>query len=1105
MARKFNIGRQGEQLLNDEWHKLFMSLKLLNYDRYRGISDPQPERQTDIPERALRINSGKNMDLLETYYPDTEDEWRPLFQGYFHPASAIITPGDDFPAYQLGIDPQTGAIKYWEPDTRSWIVARANDYHGDVSVYNGLNFQLISDLTKAVSYEGEELDYCPVPYIKYGRLFSLQEDEGAGKERRGRYLMSESQGNEQEGYHGYYAINECAIIPGSEDTGLSWVHVNASKVSKMEKRLIKIKKDENSPDYGFIRISSSQTEFYGFVAGNRQGTLLLKDQDFTDVVGGIELKMPTDYDYIYSITYTFDDYPSNEGYVIAGRDIVGENNQVYVGQSECPIALFMDGLALEQTDEIGNEIYLHDEREGVITFTDDEDADIIRNMQMTTLAIPKRTEEFIIAYNGSGCKIDEDNKTVTLTLDKANNISNYKHPMVFCSGLGLQETEIFEDVIINGNEITIKEFLLPYMEHDNTHEPVKGFVADICDSYMSKGRLDQGFIYDKNISEGSNYIIFANGLLMTPTNGDIIVNDGQIQIIGANEEDFGEIDYVLFEVDDHDDNKLGIIFDDTVSYHSIRIDDHGAPDIYNDCNSAIVYIGNGIIIDQAAIERPINSIEGFYKNGQIIKAMDEYGNGQYYIYDYADEEPRQLNRANTEDRLEIETIENFIGYYSTTGSIHLLGDDDAWNNCKVNYYAYSYANMIDEPMIAERKGDLIIPPTVVKGEKATYAGRTSRMHVWNHKCNSLSTYINGLILDNIEVDTDGDGVIRDFELTYPKFYVPTDTDYYGDNVDILEILKSLYNKYNEVPVMDLKESRFNIDKNYIDDKNTIPISKYFASHQLFLDALELAKYIYNDMQKESVSCVIEKIERDEFIAAYRDYIDLDVAKNKDHTQIFGSFNDTIEADWMLAPATVNVYLNGVLLNPLDYCKFNNNKIMFNVDVCGIQQLPSLERIESALPDHLSEKDKNYMLNAYKNNPKNVLRVIEDSIYYVPTDARDTILVEKRSDTSIKTVTYDILAISYNTHEFSQDYYDIPESLVNTGDYIKIYINGVRYEGDYKLTNTGGVKGIRLTQLDLILDPLYQHFLRYPGDLEAYKAEHEKDYERVIDKITFEWR
>ena len=1114
MARKFNVGRQGEQLLNEEWHALFMSLKYLNYDRYRSISEPRPERQTDIPERALRILSDKDIDFLETYYPNLgKGEWKPLFEGYYHPATATTNIGERPPApYQLGIDMEDGCIKYWDVTLNQWITAKAVPDYYAVDTYNGLNFQFISELSKATKPDGTPLDYYPVPYVKYGRLFSKQEDKGSGIvkedgtieyiERYGRYLNAES----NSGY-GYAAVNECAIITDEEN--LSWVHVNASKVTSIEKRILKIQKDKNKPNYGYIRISSAQTEFYGFIAGNRQGTLLLRDKDFIDVIGGIELMMPTDYDYIYCMTYTFDDFPSNEGYVLMNSDTVGENNQVYVGQSECPIALFMDGLALEQTDEIGNEIYLHDEKEGVITFTDDEDADIIRNMQMTTVAFPKRTPEFTLSWNAANVEIDEAKEQVSVVIN-GNNINDYEHPMVFCSGLGLQETEIFEDVIIDGNKITIKGLIMP------NDEPIKGFVADIKDSYMSKGQLDLGRIYDSNIKEGTEYIVFINGLLMTPTNGDMIVSNGMIEIINAATPDFGVMDYVLLEIEDDNDNKLGIVFDDTVSYYSVRIDDYGRKAVYNDCNSATVYVGNGIIIDQAAVERPVNSIEGYYKSGQIIKSMDDYGNGKYYIFDFADEEAKELTReyqtvfGYDEKGNEIikngeqiaDEIEHLIGYYSTTGSIHLLGDDDAWTNELISYYAYSFANMIDEPMEDGRKKNLVIPPTANKGELITYNGQSSRMNVWNENCAALSTYINGLIIENEEIDVDGDGVIRDYNITYPKFYVPTDHDYYGTDADIIKILNDLYKTFKGSTEAQLR--RVDINNETFGPLNE-PISKYFASNQLFIDAYRLGEYINVNMMNESTSIVVERIERDEFLSAYRDFIYLETNKqDTDHVQIYGAANDTVEVDWALAPATVHVYLNGVLLENQDYCKFSNNKVMFNVDVCGIQQLPKNKVV--CLPDFLSDKDRKEIESLYELKPKQIIRIIEDKPYYIPTSSRDTILIEKRNDTSIKSVTFDVLVTSYSTYEFNQDFYDVPESLVNTGDLIKIYINGVRYEGEYKIVRYGGVKGIKLMETGALnMDPLYQHFLRFPAELEKYKAMYQKDYERQIDRITFEWR
>ena len=89
---------------------------------------------------------------------------------------------------------------------------------------------------------------------------------------------------------------------------------------------------------------------------------------------------------------------------------------------------------------------------------------------------------------------------------------------------------------------------------------------------------------------------------------------------------------------------------------------------------------------------------------------------------------------------------------------------------------------------------------------------------------------------------------------------------------------------------------------------------------------------------------------------------------------------------------------------------------------------------------------------------------------------------------------------------NQDYYDIPSSLINTIDLIKIYINGVYYDGEYTISDNGGIKGIKLLDYSALkIDPLYEYFNRYPEELEAYKVKYNKEYKRRIDKITFEWR
>ena len=1108
MARKFNIGRQDEQLLNEEWHNLYMSLKYLNYDRYKNIEDPLQERQTAIPDHALRIRSREGLDLLQTYYPNIGDGvWKNLFEGYYHPASAIKPDQDVSVApYQLCIDPKTGAIMYWDATNNSWQIARANEYVGALDSFNGMNFQYISPL-KSIG-DG----HYPVPYVPYGKLFSNTDFTSS-----------------------FVNKNNCAVNPDADvdESLLTWIHVNASKLVKVDKRFIEIERGNDRADRGFIGVTSLQSEFYVFEKGHNGGKLLRKgisfknelgeidkNVDYIDVIGGIQLSEAIlaneNYKYIYSLTYYFDESPSNEGIVYVKNGKITGKNEIYIGaQISDSISVFMDGLSLEQKDEYDNDIYRHHRVEGTIEFTDDNDAEIINQMQMSTLLFPKRTADFTLSNKGANITATEDSVTVQV----GNNIDGWKTPMVFCSGLGLQETEIFEDVIVNGSSVTIKGLVLP------GDEIIKGYVADVGDSFVCKGVLNKPYIEHKDIKAGEEYAIFVNGILLTPTNRDIDVDDGIIYINNAEDVEFDNLDYVVFNIDDADENKIALVFDESVSYYSIRIDDGGKAATYNDCNCALLYVGTDtekmLLLDQAAIERPVNPVEGYYKGGQIIKATDHYGNYTYYKYDYTEKAPKIISE---EQAAEVEAI---IGYYATTGSIHLVGNNKEFANNSFTYYAYNFANMIDEVTVSGNKEDLPINVVYLTEKEdnvfidesllnETYNGSAGRLQGWRINCASLSTYINGLIYENKEINP-VEGVTRHYSITHPKLKIIQDKDYYGER-NIWYALETLYNKYIERMNEYKEQAEFanvsddtiktrilneeDISSWQLDEQDTV--KNYFYSKLLSKEALELAIYIMEDMQNEHTSYAIEKIERDEFVAAHRDFIYLEAGPTNTHPQIYKATQDTVEADFLLVPGTTNIYLNGVLLAYEDYCKFDNNKIMFNVDVCGLQQLPKPERMAECLPEDMSAKEKDEY--AYLLRKKQVIRLIEDMPYYIPTDSRDVILIEKRNDMSIKSVTYDILTTSYNSFEFTKDYYDMPDSLMNTTDFVKIYINGVYYDEGYTFTNRGGIKGIQLLGKNaLTIDPIYEFFTRNPEEAEKYLQENGKKYQRAVDKITFEWR
>ena len=1134
-GRKFNIGRQGEQLMNEEFHKLFMTLKFLNYDRYinedynlESFGDKK-ERQAEIPNHALRFKKLDDLNIIQTY-DEKLDLWSALFEGYFHPANAkkhnnhdIISP------YQLSVD-ENGVLWYFDPNVMNgasngmWVQAQAQQVleMQKPNIFSGVNFQLINDLQKVQSSGGSS--HYPVPYIPFGKLFS---------------------GKNAVPFTTEEGLNNCGII--TDKTDLSWVHVNARKLKKIDRRLIKINLDLPEEDRGYINITSAESEFYGFKPGGIFGELLFKgeDKDFIDRPKGIKLtyNAMNTYKYVYAITYIFDDRPTHEGSVIQKYKTINGSNEVYIGDGIADnIALFVDGLSLEKKGygeaEVGEyDIYIHHEEDGTIEFLDNEDAEIINQMKMTALIFPDRTEEFIISASDD---LDPDTNVVKIKLgDTLYELENRDNIMAFCSGLGLRSIEIQKDIAIEDDYLIINNFTLQTDEQGNDIEYYSCFLADVGTSLVCEGMLTGNKIEHEDIQEGKQYVVFVNGLLMTPSNGDIKVNNKYIELHNAEDALHTELNYIVFEADDMDESKIGVVYDNDVSYFSVRIDDSDPNVTYDNCNCAIVYAaastngGAGILLDEAAVEMPLNPAEGFYKGNQIIRSTDNNGNHTYYIHDFTKDAPTQL-----EDGAEIEAM---ISYYANSGSIQLIGNGEQLAGYQMRYFAYTYANMIDEPLLIGRRTDL---DTMIVGKDfdKIYRGTTARRHGWKVGFNSLSTYINGVIVphnelmidsETEEVNKDAVGVTRTFEIERPVLDMKQ-TSYYGDK-KILEVLDCIYDMYGNL----IKKRGFILESNkkkiswYEDeldaetDFRTVKteeevlywsvgdgiVKDYFTSLELFVNALELAVYMNENLENECVSYIVENPERDEYMAAHRDYIYLETNdKTTNHKQIYRLTNDAIETDFVLAPGTVNVYVNGILLDDSEYCKFDNNKILFNTNVCGVQQLP--DNKEGCLSDSLSERDMEEFKYLYKNEPKRILRIIEDKPYYIPVSDRDTILIERRDDTSIKKLTYEVdlnAKLSGNgVLSFKQGEYDIPESLMSTIDHIKIYINGVYYDGGYVREYEDGKFVIKLTQINesiIKVDPIDDYLkLEIRDSVKRFEYKEKLGLNKKrLDKITFEWR
>lgn len=86
---------------------------------------------------------------------------------------------------------------------------------------------------------------------------------------------------------------------------------------------------------------------------------------------------------------------------------------------------------------------------------------------------------------------------------------------------------------------------------------------------------------------------------------------------------------------------------------------------------------------------------------------------------------------------------------------------------------------------------------------------------------------------------------------------------------------------------------------------------------------------------------------------------------------------------------------------------------------------------------------------------------------------------------------------------------LPKSLILTQDIIKIYLDGILYDGEYILNKDNGSIILLDPDLEFIIntDPIARYFDIHPDEHEAYILQNGRAYvpHPKTTQITFEWR
>ena len=919
--------------------------------------------------------------------------------------------------------------------------------------------------------------------------------------------------------------------------------------------------DQNT---GFINIPAGKTEYFAFKSptfnghdeyDNRIGRLLkrysLKEgivdndvngdaaildhrNDYEIRNGGIVLdkNIYETYDYIYAITYDFKPNHSIDGNLIRiHRENLDGPDQMWIGPCQGIPVVFMDGLYLEHYGDNGKSIYTY-QNENIIFAGND----VLDNMQITVISFPTVNtyvdgygipypKEYditsgsirnryeicdaldkgalqvvdqpldnavnVIAYNevvlhtpdlkddidtsGSYYVRVSDIKDAVVYGDAGDSLfdeENFPNPLIFYNGLaGYTFVANEVDIDYDNNSITIHNF--GAINESNGLSTI--FAVSLgANNYRGNGVLEDGVLYDENIRSDKPYMVIVDGIVMSPYNEDITIEEGKITITDATVALDSE--YTVVELTDlndtieNDTDAIICVYDDMFAPYSIPIVNPytmNTSNAYDDCDSAIVMCGPGVLVDREAILREPDASDVFI-GGQIIKHRLKSVTGDE-IYEW-----RKYTYSNEYEVLDpildadiINDCDHFVTYYINDGTVLLnpVNIDDQ----PVTVYAYTYVDSVDERLL---RGFRLIPINVdghASNKINTYS--TNRTHLYDVGVNSLSTFVNGIMVPHTEkptTDVKGDFFYvpeqksSKFIPFINRYRDPDCTNRYKEQ-DMYNVLMAIN---DDTKLTD--EIKVLTNNNVLD--HCLPL-KFFNTEYQLEQAKKLKKYVLEQMPNNEFMYIIENVENNETVSCHRQW---NAPRNEN-----GNLPNSYTTSMRLVPGIINIYVNGVLLEKSDYAIFDNNKVMIGFDLVGGQEL---------LP-----RDYGDYLHPY--------RVLTDEGFkFIECEGNDEVLIEVRDDLTLKKRTYEIKDVSYDTYSFDILDYEYPSSLSNTKDMIKIYINGVLYDGDY--TNSNGV--ITLLECSLEEDPLYKYLRMHPSAMDEYEAKY-GEYIKHEDTITFEWR
>lgn len=643
MARKFNIGRQNDAVLNKDLMDLLMAIRYVN----NGVDQPTQDLQEPIPVGALWNDRNRGLNILKAY--TANKGWVPMFDNFYHPADLFAKPLNPVHG-QLWIDGnKDNTLHFYDENTNAWIAVRAAQSNSNLILVDMHNNFLHM-------YPLKDTDTDPA-----AQTFLIPH-EGFGKLTKDGLFIHPSSDE-------YEKTSDITVkYKGEQSDKMSWVHVNPHKMFTMEKKLVKLDKD-GPHAFQVYGLFDTNTEFY-YLDSQKQWQLMMpKDTsetapyDFKSFDKGIEIvsERARASEYIMMYAYSFYD-TARPGKVVRKDFKVGNNAEVNVGLSTKPPMIFVDGLYLEQSK------YDYNNKTGDVTIHDkiinpvDIMAIVFENNEVTDFAINQTTEG--------------TNDALVGTL-----VNTYTKPMVFVSGV--MGAELFgPDQIVYNREtkqITIKNWG-PHQPGDTSY----AMVVEGNGSYVSHGKFDSTKTIHNDSIKGQNeeYMLWTDGVLVSSRHLDIA--PGEIRVANAIE----GMEYLLLRI--NDDENSALLFDGRAMNYTVAIKNEDGS-LYNECTNACVYVDGKALMMADTVEKQARPIKGAHR--QIVKVKsteDESSVYNYYCYNDLIAEWEVMSEE------EIKKVEDLIKADYSSGSIMISAPEGSTTG---TYYAYTYANAVEEPLL----------------------------------------------------------------------------------------------------------------------------------------------------------------------------------------------------------------------------------------------------------------------------------------------------------------------------------------------------------------------------------------------------------------------